>query len=79
METGHKNYRYASDHQFANPLYVSGAGTNLLSGENYYNLIESDYYKKYKDRNFSEEDCVKYAKQDTKKEVEDGVNEEGEV
>ena len=31
------------------------------------------YYKKYKDRNLSEEDCVKFAKQDTKKEVEDGV------
>ena len=31
------------------------------------------YYKKYKDRNLSEEDCVKFAKQDTQKEVEDGV------
>ena len=31
------------------------------------------YYKKYKDRNLSEEDCKKFATQDTKKEVEDGV------
>ena len=31
------------------------------------------YYKKYKDRNLSEEDCKKFAQQDTKKEVEDGV------
>ena len=31
------------------------------------------YYKKYKERNLSEEDCKKFAKQDTKKEVEDGV------
>ena len=31
------------------------------------------YYKKYKERNLSEEDCKKFATQDTKKEVEDGV------
>ena len=31
------------------------------------------YYKKYKERKLSEEDCVKFAKQDTKKEVSDGV------
>ena len=31
------------------------------------------YYKKYKDRNFSDEDCKKYADQDTRKEIEDGV------
>lgn len=31
------------------------------------------YYKKYKERNLSEEDCAKFAKQDTQKEVEDGV------
>ena len=31
------------------------------------------YYKKYKERNLSEEDCKKFANQDTKKEVEDGV------
>ena len=31
------------------------------------------YYKKYKDRNFKEKDCKKFAKQDTKKEVADGV------
>ena len=31
------------------------------------------YYKKYKDRHMSKEDCEKYAKQDTKKEIEDGV------
>ena len=31
------------------------------------------YYKKYKDRNLKEEDCKKFADQDTRKEVEDGV------
>lgn len=31
------------------------------------------YYKKYKDRNLKEEECKKFAMQDTKKEVEDGV------
>ena len=31
------------------------------------------YYKKYKDRNLSEEECKKFAEQDTRKEVEDGV------
>ena len=31
------------------------------------------YYKKYQDRHMSKEDCKKYAKQDTKKEIEDGV------
>ena len=31
------------------------------------------YYKKYKDRSFKEKDCKKFAKQDTKKEVADGV------
>ncbi len=31
------------------------------------------YYEKYKERNLSKEDCEKFAMQDTKKEVEDGV------
>ena len=31
------------------------------------------YYKKYKERGLSEKDCKKYAKEDTKKEVESGV------
>ena len=31
------------------------------------------YYEKYKKRNIKEEDCKKFAMQDTKKEVEDGV------
>ncbi len=31
------------------------------------------YYKKYKERNLKEEDCKKFAEQDTKKEVSDGV------
>ena len=31
------------------------------------------YYAKYKERNLSEEDCKKFAEQDTRKEVEDGV------
>ena len=31
------------------------------------------YYKKYKDRNLKDADCKKFAEQDTRKEVEDGV------
>ena len=31
------------------------------------------YYTKYKERNLNEEDCKKFAEQDTRKEVEDGV------
>ena len=31
------------------------------------------YYKKYKNRNLSEEQCKKFAKEDTRKEIEDGV------
>ena len=31
------------------------------------------YYKRYKDRKLSEEDCKKFAMQDTRKEIEDGV------
>ena len=31
------------------------------------------YYKKYKERNLKDEDCKKFADQDTRKEVEDGV------
>ena len=31
------------------------------------------YYKKYKNRNLSEEDCKKFAMEDTKKEINDGV------
>lgn len=31
------------------------------------------YYKKYQERHLSKEDCEKFAKQDTRKEVEDGV------
>ena len=31
------------------------------------------YYKKYKERNLKEEDCKKFAEQDTRKEVADGV------
>ena len=31
------------------------------------------YYKRYKDRGLKEEECKKFAEQDTKKEVEDGV------
>ena len=31
------------------------------------------YYQKYKERNLSKEECEKFAKQDTKKEVQDGV------
>ena len=31
------------------------------------------YYKKYKSRNLSEDQCKKFAKEDTRKEIEDGV------
>ena len=36
-------------------------------------LSYKKYLKKYKDRGFSKEDCEKYAKEDTKKEISDGV------
>ena len=36
-------------------------------------FVRDSYNKKYKDRNFKEKDCKKFAKQDTKKEVADGV------
>ena len=49
MQQGYEVFRDAADYAFANPEYVSGAGTNLLSDGKYYNLIESDYYKAHKD------------------------------
>ena len=36
-------------------------------------LSYEKYLKKYQSRNLSKEDCEKFAMQDTKKEVEDGV------
>ena len=48
-QQGFDAYRPVEDYAFANPMYVSGAGTNLLADGNYYNLIESDYYKAHKE------------------------------
>ena len=52
METGYNHFRPTADYAFQNPLFVSGAGTNLLADGHYYNLIESDYYKAHKDEYF---------------------------
>lgn len=49
MQEGFQTYRAAKDFSFANPVFVSGAGTNLFADGSYYNLIESDYYKTHKD------------------------------
>ncbi len=50
-----------------------GATVSLTHLAPFVRLSYEKYYKKYKDRNLSEEDCKKFAMQDTKKEVEDGV------
>ena len=48
-QEGFDFFRSIKDYAFANPVFVAGAGTNLLADGNYYNLIESDYYKKNKE------------------------------
>lgn len=50
-----------------------GATVSLTHLAPFVRLSYEKYYKKYKDRGLDEETCVEYATQDTKKEVEDGV------
>lgn len=50
-----------------------GATVSLTHLAPFVRLSYEKYYKKYKDRGLDEETCIKYATQDTKKEVEDGV------
>ncbi len=50
-----------------------GATISLSHLAPFVRLSYDKYYKKYKERNLKEEDCKKFAMQDTKKEVEDGV------
>ena len=50
-----------------------GATVSLTHLAPFVRLSYEKYYKKYKERNLKEEDCKKFAMQDTRKEVEDGV------
>ena len=50
-----------------------GATVSLTHLAPFVRLSYEKYYKKYQERNLSEEECKKFAMQDTKKEVEDGV------
>jgi len=50
-----------------------GATVSLSHLAPFVKLSYEKYYKKYKDRKFKEEDCKKFAMQDTRKEIEDGV------
>ena len=50
-----------------------GATVSLTHLAPFVRLSYEKYLKKYQARNLSKEDCEKYAMQDTKKEVEDGV------
>ena len=50
-----------------------GATVSLTHLAPFVKLSYEKYYKKYKERNLKEEDCKKFAMQDTRKEVEDGV------
>lgn len=50
-----------------------GATISLSHLAPFVRLSYEKYYNKYKERNLKEEDCKKFAMQDTKKEVEDGV------
>ena len=50
-----------------------GATVSLSHLAPFVRLSYEKYYKKYKERGLKEEDCKKYAEQDTRKEVEDGV------
>lgn len=50
-----------------------GATVSLTHLAPFVRLSYEKYLKKYQERNFSKKDCEKYAMQDTKKEVEDGV------
>ena len=50
-----------------------GATVSLTHLAPFVRLSYEKYYKKYQERNLSEEECKKFAMQDTRKEVEDGV------
>ena len=50
-----------------------GATVSLTHLAPFVRLSYEKYLKKYQERNLSEEDCKEFAMQDTKKEVEDGV------
>ena len=50
-----------------------GATVSLTHLAPFVRLSYEKYYKKYQDRNLSKQDCEKFAMEDTKKEVEDGV------
>ena len=50
-----------------------GATISLTHLAPFARLSYEKYYKKYKDRKLSEADCKKFARQDMKKEIEDGV------
>ena len=50
-----------------------GATVSLTHLAPFVRLSYEKYLKKYQARNFSKKDCEKYAMQDTKKEIEDGV------
>ena len=51
----------------------SGATVSLTHLAPFVRASYEKYYKRYKDRGLKEADCKKFAEQDTKKEVEDGV------
>ena len=50
-----------------------GATVSLTHLAPFVRLSYEKYYKKYENRNLSKKDCEKFAMEDTKKEVEDGV------
>ncbi|MCF0124309.1 MAG: anaerobic ribonucleoside-triphosphate reductase [Clostridia bacterium] len=50
-----------------------GATVSLAHLAPFVKCSYNKYYKKYKNRGFKDEDCKKYAKQDLKKEIADGV------
>ncbi len=50
-----------------------GATVSLSHLAPFVKLSYEKYYKKYQRRNLSKEDCEKFAREDTRKEVEDGV------
>ena len=50
-----------------------GATVSLTHLASFVRDSYNKYYQKYKDRNLKEEDCKEFAMQDTRKEVEDGV------
>ena len=50
-----------------------GATISLTHLAPFARLSYEKYYKKYKDRKLSDSDCKRFAKQDMKKEIEDGV------